>query len=286
MTARGPGTEVQSWAELREHVRTIAGRLNEEEDLAVAAAANPVLALEELGYRIAPGARGEIVDRLRFPPEEAGRRRRLRRRIFERAGREFDLQSAEALHRVLFVDLGITPYPDEKGCVPPPPDTHPLPHRQGDGEPTADPLASLKGRHPIVEPLLEYRRLDASRPRFAPEHVYRAIRDGGREHGVLRLRVRLRDAPEEGAAPAGDRSPAPGGAGEEAETGPAPVDLNTAGEDELVRLPGIGSELAGRILAYRQAHGPFASVSELTAVSGIGDRLAERLTPHVTVREA
>ncbi|MFZ6993032.1 ComEA family DNA-binding protein [Curtobacterium sp. RRHDQ66] len=54
------------------------------------------------------------------------------------------------------------------------------------------------------------------------------------------------------------------------------VDLNTADQAALETLPGIGPALAGRILAWRDEHGRFASVDDLLDVSGIGDaRLAE-----------
>ena len=61
------------------------------------------------------------------------------------------------------------------------------------------------------------------------------------------------------------------------------VDLNTAPVDELVRLPGIGEVLAGRIVAYREAHGRFASVDELVAVSGIGPVVLEGIRELVTI---
>jgi competence protein ComEA len=50
------------------------------------------------------------------------------------------------------------------------------------------------------------------------------------------------------------------------------VDINTAGAVELEALPGIGPVLAGRIVAYREAHGPFGSLRELLRVSGIGEK--------------
>lgn len=62
------------------------------------------------------------------------------------------------------------------------------------------------------------------------------------------------------------------------------VDVNTAGSAELERLPGIGPALAARILAYRQAHGPFASIEELAHVQGIGPKTLERLGEDLTVR--
>ena len=48
-----------------------------------------------------------------------------------------------------------------------------------------------------------------------------------------------------------------------------PVDLNTATAEELDTLPGIGESLARRIIAYREANGPFGSIEEIMEVSGI-----------------
>ena len=62
----------------------------------------------------------------------------------------------------------------------------------------------------------------------------------------------------------------------------APLDLNSATAEELAALPGLGPELAERIVDYREVNGPFASVDELADVSGMTparlDRLADRLT--------
>lgn len=70
-----------------------------------------------------------------------------------------------------------------------------------------------------------------------------------------------------------------------AETG-ALLDLNTADQAALETLPGIGEALAQRILAYREAHGPFSSVDELQAVDGIGPGILARLRPYVTAEPA
>jgi competence protein ComEA len=64
----------------------------------------------------------------------------------------------------------------------------------------------------------------------------------------------------------------------------ATVNINSASIEELEVLPGIGPALAARIVAYRQANGPFRTVDELAAVSGIGDTLVERLRPYVTTQ--
>ena len=48
------------------------------------------------------------------------------------------------------------------------------------------------------------------------------------------------------------------------------LNINTADISALCALPGIGESLAGRIIAYREEHGPFGSPDEIMKVSGIG----------------
>ena len=62
------------------------------------------------------------------------------------------------------------------------------------------------------------------------------------------------------------------------------VDLNTAGVAELERLPGIGYELAGRIVEFRSTHGGFTSAEDLTKVRGIGPKTIETLRDYIAVR--
>ena len=50
----------------------------------------------------------------------------------------------------------------------------------------------------------------------------------------------------------------------------AVVHINAASERELDALPGVGPATAAAIVAYRTAHGPFATIDELASVKGIG----------------
>jgi competence protein ComEA len=48
------------------------------------------------------------------------------------------------------------------------------------------------------------------------------------------------------------------------------IDINTATLTQYEELPGVGAVMAGKILAYRTAHGPFALTTDLSKVSGMG----------------
>jgi len=61
------------------------------------------------------------------------------------------------------------------------------------------------------------------------------------------------------------------------------TDLNTAGRQELMELPGIGEVLSERILEYREEHGGFTAVDQLTEIKGIGEKTLERLRKYVYV---
>ncbi|MGI9629047.1 MAG: ComEA family DNA-binding protein [Longimicrobiales bacterium] len=60
------------------------------------------------------------------------------------------------------------------------------------------------------------------------------------------------------------------------------LDVNTASEVELDRLPGLGPALAGRIVTNRRTEGPFRSADDLVRVPGLGAKSVERIMPHLT----
>jgi competence protein ComEA len=60
----------------------------------------------------------------------------------------------------------------------------------------------------------------------------------------------------------------------------APIDINSAGTGELMRIPGIGPVLSERIVAERGKRA-FQTVEDLRRVRGIGPKVLEKIRPFV-----
>ena len=61
------------------------------------------------------------------------------------------------------------------------------------------------------------------------------------------------------------------------------LDINKAGVEQLIDLPGIGEAIAERIVDFRKKNGPFRRVEDLLKIKGIGEKSLEKLRPHVRV---
>lgn len=64
------------------------------------------------------------------------------------------------------------------------------------------------------------------------------------------------------------------------------VNLNTATEEQLESLPGVGPSKAAAIVAWRKKHGQFKKVDDLTRVKGFGRKTLQRLRPYLAVTGA
>lgn len=62
-----------------------------------------------------------------------------------------------------------------------------------------------------------------------------------------------------------------------------PINLNTATQEELDSLPGIGPSKALDIIAYRKEHQGFKTIEELKNVKGIGDATFNKLKDKIMV---
>lgn len=64
------------------------------------------------------------------------------------------------------------------------------------------------------------------------------------------------------------------------------ININTADAQALMQIPGIGDALSARILAYREANGPFTTIDELTNVKGIGEGTLRKIQDFITTGES
>ena len=100
--------------------------------------------MEHIGIGVDPGALARIRDELAAETEE------MRAAVIAAAGREFNVNSPKQLREVLFDELGLTPL-----------------KRTKTGYSTdAQSLERLRGGHPVVEHLLDYRELEKLRSTY------------------------------------------------------------------------------------------------------------------------
>jgi competence protein ComEA len=64
------------------------------------------------------------------------------------------------------------------------------------------------------------------------------------------------------------------------------IDVNKAGWVEWMQLEGIGETTAKKIVADREANGPFKSIDDVQRVKGIGPATLEKMRPWLVCREA
>jgi hypothetical protein len=185
-----PPTDITDIAQLQEQVATLLERINSDRHLALAAAANPLLALEELGYRLAPSVRHEIERRSRYTRRQLVRLEALRAE-FARLVPNFpledvDLLSAAQVRRLLSEVLDL---PDER--IPRDLDIPP--------RPAPDPLAPLADAHPVMPTLLGLRDIERRALRFASAERYRELRSGKRKLPIVALAGKVANRQTRGA---------------------------------------------------------------------------------------
>jgi competence protein ComEA len=112
--------------------------------------------------------------------------------------------------------------------------------------------------------------LDAPSAAHSGTRAHRSQRSHG--HKKKRHYKRKHSAPASELSDSGSDAPA------------SAVDLNVADESELETLPGVGPELAERIVAFREQAGPYASPDDLLDVAGMTQGKLDAIEPYVEIR--
>ena len=116
----------------------------------------------------------------------------------------------------------------------------------------------------------------------APEKEKNSIGEFGKSEDVLVSAGE--SSPERVLSSAGKSSPerlAKGGA-EDKKQGKK-ININTATEEELESLKGIGPATAKNIISYREEYGGFSSIEEIKNVKRIGDKIFEKIKGDICV---
>ncbi len=62
-----------------------------------------------------------------------------------------------------------------------------------------------------------------------------------------------------------------------------PINLNEAGIDELIQVPGIGPETAKKIVEYREKIGRFKNIEQLKEIKGIGEKKVQKWKEYLKI---
>lgn len=62
------------------------------------------------------------------------------------------------------------------------------------------------------------------------------------------------------------------------------ININTASEEQLQELPGIGPAYAARIVEWRKENGTFTEVGQLLEIRGIGEKRLENIKPLIRLK--
>jgi competence protein ComEA len=64
------------------------------------------------------------------------------------------------------------------------------------------------------------------------------------------------------------------------------ININTADKETLMSaIKGVGEKRAEAIIAYREEHGPFKSIEELTDVRGVGPSIVESNMDNLSLKD-
>lgn len=125
---------------------------------------------------------------------------------------------------------------------------------------------------------------------FAPQADETALNlaaplvDGAQVEIPLKIQEVVPPPPAEG-APIPPDQPSPTSSAPTASPSTSKVNINTASQEELETLSGIGPVTAEKIITFRTENGLFTSIEEIQKVSGIGPATFEKIKDSITVDE-
>lgn len=170
--------QLQSFKDFHKIVPLIIRKVNRDENLALLAMVNPIIAIEEMGFKLSPKVREEVELRIRFSVEEINELKNLEKEIQQIAGKKIDLHSNESIEKLVFKDLKIKKPESLKSLVLPDPILKEVDFTTNTRLSFKDPLDQIRSKHPILKSLKRFRSLLMSKPGFADKLMYEKIKSG------------------------------------------------------------------------------------------------------------
>ena len=180
---------IQTFKEFHRLVPEILQRMNEDQELALRAAANPLLAFREMGLVLTGEVEKEVEKILRFTPQERKRLEDLEKELHRHTEKPVDFRSDEEVGALLVKDLKLKKVKISKSV------------ETSDVLESArillsrkkavwsDPLGELKDAHPMMPALLEYRKIYRGKPGFASKTYYNELKSGKRKLPITGIRL-------------------------------------------------------------------------------------------------
>lgn len=231
-------TTIKSHADFRRLLPRLIAQQDKRPELAIAALANPLLALEELGYAFAPAIRPHMERLARFGEERTAEYDAVEKRIASKLGADVDLTDHAALAKAVIAKLPkalleetpfATPAETSYAAKPAqgarksgvnaragsakaagstqPPTVRDLLAAELPEPPqrrfrtlrrSEDPLAPLAGRNALIDDMLALREIEGSRARLADRDTFRKILEGELRTPITRVRFKPAAVPPDG----------------------------------------------------------------------------------------
>jgi hypothetical protein len=180
---------IQTFKEFHRLVPEILRRMNEDQELALRAAANPLLAFREMGLLLTEEVEKEVEKILRFTPQERKRMEELEKELLKHTDKPLDFRSDQEVGSFLMKDLKLKKAKVARAV------------EISDVLETArtilsrkkvtwsDPFQEHKDAHPIMPALLEYRKIYHGKPGFASKAYYNELKSGKRKLPITGIKL-------------------------------------------------------------------------------------------------
>jgi hypothetical protein len=164
---------IESEHDLRQNIRAICRRFNEDPALSRLLLVNPILAFEDAGVKLSPAMREHVTNALRFPPKLREKIARLEGELKQELatrGLPAELPLDERRRAELaFRVLGVQPKAEHAP-------------RAAAMALTPTELRRYGADHPLLAKVAEYERARSGAGLFMPKAVYQAYKEGQRDH--------------------------------------------------------------------------------------------------------